>query len=420
LDSLFGDEPAVVAIDESAPLAARLRPVTFDEVVGQSHLVAPGAAFRTAAELGRLGSVILWGPPGVGKTTLAEIVAAASGAHIVKLSATSAGVADLRKVIEEARRMRSRAVRTVLFIDEIHRFNKSQQDAVLPVVEEGLIILIGATTENPSFEVNSALLSRARVFVLNPLTDEELVQVQEKGALALGIEVDADAHSAILLLSNGDARASLNILELSSALLSPGARLTLKDVESAAQRRTLLYDKNGEGHFDLISALHKSVRDSDIDGSLYWLVRMLEAGEEPLYLARRLVRMASEDIGLADPNALVHTMAAQQAVHFLGMPEAALALCQATAYLAAAPKSNAIYAAYGAIRADLEQTRNDPVPMHLRNAATKLMKGLGYGAGYQYAHDAPDAKVDQQHLPDSLVGRTYYHPTSRGWEAKLV
>lgn len=415
-------------MEPDAPLAARMRPRNFDEFLGQKHLVGPGAAFRRLVEADRLGSVILWGPPGVGKTTLAEIVAGATGAHFIRVSAVSAGVADLRKAVEEARAARTPSGglfapaprRTILFIDEIHRFNKAQQDAVLPHVEGGLITLIGATTENPSFEVNAALLSRARVYTLQALGDAEIGEAVDR-ALAdprglPEVSIDDDARAALVTLANGDARAALTALEAAAGV---DPHITLETLRSTVQRRTMLYDKNGEQHYDLISALHKCVRDSDPDASLYWLVRMLEGGEDPLFLARRIVRMATEDIGLADPRALPLCIAAQQAVSFIGMPEAGLALAEAVVYLALAPKSNAIYTAYAAARTDVEETRNDPVPIHLRNAPTRLMKELGYGVGYQYAHDAPDARVEQQHLPDALAGHVYYVPTPRGFEARF-
>lgn len=400
------------------PLAAKLRPTTFDGFFGQRHLVAPSAAFRKAADAGKLGSFILWGPPGVGKTTLAEIVARASDAHFEKVSAVSAGVADLRKIIEVARRRKPQ--NTILFIDEIHRFNKSQQDAILPFVEDGTILLIGATTENPSFEVNSALLSRARVYVLNALSDEEIREVLDRGKAEIQLEPDAEA--ALVNLANGDARSALNMLELCGAVAASEGQtiVTRETVESAIQRRAHVYDKSGDQHYDLISALHKSVRGSDVDASLYWLARMLENGEDPLYLARRIVRMATEDIGLADPHALTLTIAAQQAVHFIGLPEGALALAEAVAYLAAAPKSNAVYRAYGAAVKDVQESRNDPVPLHLRNAPTKLMKELDYGKGYKYAHDFEGGVVAQQNLPDRLKSRTYYHPTDRGQEKRIA
>ena len=416
-----------------APLAARMRPRTFDEFFGQGHLVGPWAAFRRAAEADRLGSVVFWGPPGVGKTTLAEIVASVTSAQFERVSAVSAGVADLRRIVDEAKRRRAtktgglfdeveRPRRTILFIDEIHRFNKAQQDAVLPHVEDGTINLIGATTENPSFEVNAALLSRSRVYVLNALEDEEIGQVIDRAlgdarGLAGRIRLDGDAREALINLANGDARAVLNMLELCAGIAE---RIDLETVRSAIQQRNVLYDKGGEQHFDLISALHKTVRGSDVDASLYWLARMLEGGEDPMYLARRVVRMACEDVGLADPHALPLAMAAQQAMHLQGMPEGALALAEAVAYLAAAPKSNAVYRAYGAALADVRETRNDPVPMHLRNAPTGLMKQLGYGDGYRYAHDFEGGVVGQQNLPDALVDRRYYVPTDRGYEAELA
>lgn len=413
------------------PLAARMRPRSLDEFLGQEHLVGPGAAFRRLVENDKLGSVILWGPPGVGKTTLAEIVARTTGAHFVRVSAVSAGVADLRRAVDEAKEARAPSGglfapaprRTILFIDEIHRFNKAQQDAVLPHVESGLLTLIGATTENPSFEVNSALLSRSRTYVLNALTDEEIgtaidasLNDEERGLP--GITIDDEARQALIALANGDARAALTTLEAAADASAEG-HIDLETVRSTVQRRVVNYDKNGEQHYDLISALHKCVRDSDPDAALYWLARMLEGGEDPLYLARRIVRMATEDIGLADPRALQICMAAQQAVHFIGMPEGGLALGEAIVYLSLAPKSNAVYVAYNEAWADVERTRNDPVPLHLRNAPTRLMKDLGYGAGYKYAHDAPDAKVDQQHLPESLGNRVYYRPTPRGFEARF-
>ena len=425
---LFGGGEGPGKEDTSPPLAARMRPRTFDEFVGQPHLIGPDAALRRAVENGRFGSIILWGPPGVGKTTLAELIAGVSHSQFARVSAVSAGVADLRKIIEEARARRKLGQRTILFIDEIHRFNKSQQDAILPVVEDGTVTLIGATTENPSFEVNSALLSRSRVYVLNSLSDEEVKLVIDR-ALAepergFGgeVELDEDAAAAMVNLANGDARSALNMLELCVLSLAPDEpkRVTVEILKSAVQRRSVMFDKSGDMHYDTISALHKTVRGSDVDASLYWLARMLEGGEDPLYLARRLIRMATEDIGLADPQALVLAIAAQQAVHFMGMPEGALALAEITAYLAAAPKSNAVYAAFSRAKADVEQTRNDPVPEHLRNAPTGLMKDLGYGAGYKYAHDYEGGFVYQQNLPEALEGKVYYEPTNRGEELKIA
>ncbi len=368
--------------------------------------------------------------PASGKTTLAEIVANVTSASFDRVSAVSAGVADLRKIVESARHRRSMGRRTILFIDEIHRFNKAQQDAILPVVEDGTVSLIGATTENPSFEVNSALLSRSRVYVLNALSDDEIrnvidraVRDVERGLGQKQIEFVGGADGLIVNFSNGDARSALNMLEMSVAVAEAKQTgnlvIDVDIVTSAVQRRAVLYDKNGEMHYDLISALHKSVRGSDVDASLYWLARMLDGGEDPLYLARRIIRMATEDIGLADPQALPLTIAAQQAVHFMGIGEGVLALAEAVAYLAAAPKSNAIYTAWAAAKADVEQTRNDPVPMHLRNAPTGLMKDLGYGKGYVYAHDFEGGFVEQQNLPDALVDRQYYQPTDRGFELEI-
>ncbi|RIK46029.1 MAG: AAA family ATPase [Chloroflexi bacterium] len=411
------------------PLAARMRPRTLDEFVGQEDVLRPNGVVRRAIERDRLSSLILWGPPGVGKTTLARLIATTTRAHYIQLSAVSSGVADLRAAVQEAAtRLGMHGQRTLLFIDEIHRFNKAQQDAILPYVEDGTVILVGATTENPSFEVNAPLLSRSRVVVLSALTDAHLRTIIERALndveRGLGAErliLEDDAAEALVNLANGDARFALNTLEMASVAVDPESRrITRAMVHEAAQRRAATYDKDGEAHYDTISALHKSLRDSDADASLYWLARMLEQGDDPLYVARRLVRFATEDVGLADPQALVVTMAAQQAVHFLGMPEGSLALAEAAVYLALAPKSNAIYKGYGAARDDVAATRNDPVPLHLRNAVTGLMRGLGYGRGYQYAHDAADATVRQQHLPENLAGRRYYHPTERGFEAKLA
>jgi len=428
-ESLFPQKPPPpVASDQ--PLAARMRPRSLEEFVGQDHLVGPDHELRRAIEEDRVGSMILWGPPGSGKTTLARLVAGATASHFVPLSAVSAGVADLRRHIEEARRLRSQGgARTILFIDEIHRFNKGQQDAVLPFVEEGVITMIGATTENPSFEVNAALLSRTRVFVLGALDDAQVgtivdraMQDRERGYGGRPVDLEPEARAALVRVANGDARVALNGLEAAAALARPRQgrrRVTAALVEEAMQRRNLLYDRAGEEHYNIISALHKSLRDSDPDASLYWLGRMLEAGEDPLYVARRLIRFASEDVGMADPAALTQAVAAQQAAHFVGMPEANLALAQAVVYLATAPKSNALYSAYSAVREDVERTRADPVPLHLRNAPTPLMRKIGYGKGYRYAHDYEGAQVEQQHLPDAIKDRTYYHPSDRGYERAI-
>jgi putative ATPase len=428
--TLFDAQRAAL-LQTHAPLATRLRPQTIDEYVGQSHVVGDGRLLRRAIASDQLFSIILWGPPGIGKTTLARIIASSSNAHFEQLSAVSAGVADLRRVIEEAKdRLGMFQQRTVLFIDEIHRFNKAQQDAVLPYVEDGTVILIGATTENPSFEVNSALLSRVRVFTLEALQDEEVGLLVdralvdgERGLGQLNVMLAADARGYLLNKANGDARTALNALEAAVLAKPPSLGdkrlITVDDIRDALQSRATRYDKHGELHYDAISALHKSVRDSDPDGALYWLGRMLDGGEDPLYIARRLVRMAVEDIGLAEPHALPQALAAQQAIHFLGQPEGDLALAQATIYLSMAPKSNAVYRAYGAVLRDVAETRNEPVPLHLRNAPTSLMRSLGYGKGYEYAHDRPEGRSEQAHLPPNLTGRIYYEPTLRGFESEL-
>ncbi len=426
---LFARPPEDEPVARDKPLAARMRPRDLSEFVGQEHLVGEGRVLRRAIEAGQLPSFILWGPPGTGKTTLAAIAAHHAGARFVGLSAVSAGVADLRREIDEARELRAATGgRTVLFIDEIHRFNKAQQDVVLPHVEEGHIVLIGATTENPSFEVISALLSRTRVYVLKPLADEQVTiivrraLVDERG-LAGSVDLADDAERMLVSIANGDARIALNALELASDATAPddGRRVvTLAAVRDALQRRTLLYDRAGDQHYDTISAFIKSVRGSDPDAGLYWLVRMIDAGEDPMFIARRLVILAAEDVGLADPQGLVVASAAQQAVHLIGLPEGYFPLAEATVYLALAPKSDSLKAARGRLDADIEETRADPVPLHLRNAVTGLMRGLGYGRGYRYAHDAPGHfDPDEVFLPPSLDGRRYYEPTDLGAEADL-
>ena len=429
---LFQDPPEVAPPVEKpavAPLADRMRPRSLREILGQDHLLGPGRVLRAAIESGEPHSMILWGPPGSGKTTLASLMADVAGLRFVAFSAVLSGVKEIREVIARADTERARrGVRTILFVDEIHRFNRAQQDAFLPHVEKGTIVLVGATTENPSFEVNSALLSRCRVYVLQPLGEEPLLDIlkralteQDRGLGRVGVSVTDDALRLIAGLANGDARSALNVLEIAVTLASERRLRQVTDevIRDAAQRKTLLYDKSGEEHYNIISALHKSLRDSDPDASLYWLARMLDSGEDPLYVARRLVRFASEDIGNADPQALGVTLAAKDAYHFLGSPEGELALAQATVYLALAPKSNAVYVAFDEARRDVAERPAEPVPLHIRNAPTRLMKEVGYGAGYQYAHDAPDARVQQDHLPESLRGREYYHPTDRGLEADL-
>jgi len=413
------------------PLADRMRPHALPEFVGQTHLLGEGRVLTRALEHGDIPSMILWGPPGSGKTSLAALIADRMRTAFIPFSAVTAGIKEIKTVIKEAQWHEQReGCKTILFIDEIHRFNKAQQDAFLPHVERGTIILIGATTENPSFEVIAPLLSRVKVFRLHPLSEAELDRIvqraledPDRGLGALRPRLDPEARQHLVRLASGDARAALNTLEL-AARIAPRApdgmlEVSLAVVEEAAQRRTLLYDKAGDQHYALISALHKSLRDSDPDAALYWLARMLAGGEDPLYVARRLIRAASEDIGTADPAALAVAVAAKEAVHFLGLPEGELALAQCVCYLATAPKSNAVTRAYEAARSDVAHAPIAPVPLHLQNAPTSLMKAMGYGAGYQYAHDAPDALVDQDHLPPELEGRTYYEPTDRGYEAEI-
>ncbi len=432
MNSLFPDDPAPATSKASAPspLAERMRPRTFDEFVGQDDLLAPGKPLREAIERDLLQSIILWGPPGTGKTTLARIIAETTKARFVSFSAVLSGIKEIREVMTEAQRIRkSTGRRTIVFIDEIHRFNKAQQDAFLPRVEAGDIVLIGATTENPSFEVNAALLSRSKVFVLRGLDAEEVLTIlqralhePERGLGAQPIVIQDEAMRAIALYANGDARVALNLLELSvaAAPLVDGARaVDVGRVEQTIQKRALLYDKGGEEHYNIISALHKSMRNSDPDAAVYWLARMVEAGEDPLYIARRLVRFASEDIGNADPQALTVAVAAKDAVHFIGMPEGNTALAQAAIYLATAPKSNAVYQAYLQAAEDAHRDVAQPVPLHLRNAPTRLMKDLSYGKGYKYAHDEEDAVADMTCLPPALEGRQYYEPKDRGFEKEI-
>ncbi len=412
------------------PLADRMRPRTLAEFVGQEDLLAPGKPLRTQIERDELGSMLLWGPPGCGKTTLARIIAHQTRSEFVPFSAVLAGIKEIKQVMAAAERARGIGRRTIVFVDEVHRFNKAQQDAFLPNVEAGSIILIGATTENPSFEVIAPLLSRMKVYVLKPLTQEQIVGLlwraladPERGLGKEKIEIGDDLLDRIAILANGDARAAYNTLEavvLGTAADAHGVRtITRELLEDVLQKKLLPYDKAGEEHFNLISALHKSVRNSDADASLYWLARMLESGEDPLYIARRLVRMASEDIGLADPNALSVAIAAMQAFDFIGPPEGYLALAEAAIYLALAPKSNALETGYAAVHEDLQGTIAEPVPLHLRNPVTGLMKHLGYGKGYQYAHDTEEKVTNMPCLPESLLGRRYYQPTDQGFEERL-
>lgn len=414
-----------------APLADRMRPTTLQEFVGQGHLLGPGKILRNAIEKDQLPSMIFWGPPGSGKTTLALIIASTTGARFIAFSAVISGVKEIKEVFQEASETwRVEKRRTILFIDEIHRFNKAQQDAFLPHVERGTIILIGATTENPSFEVISPLLSRTKVFTLNPLTEDEIETLlnralgdPEKGLGKNPAEVEPEVITAICRVANGDARAALNALEmviLTTPADESGVRHVQKvNLEEALQKKSFLYDKAGEEHYNIISALHKSLRGSEPDAALYWLGRMIEAGEDPLYIARRMIRFASEDIGMADPQALPIAVSAMEAFHFIGLPEGTLALAEAAVYLATAPKSNALYVAYQGVERDVREFENLPVPLHIRNAPTRLMKDLGYGKDYQYPHDFPNHFVEEEYLPENLKGRTYYRPTEQGFEKEI-
>ncbi|MGM0452293.1 MAG: replication-associated recombination protein A [Thermodesulfobacteriota bacterium] len=429
------------ATEGHRPLADRMRPQHLDEFIGQQHAVGEGSLIRNAVEADRIFSMILWGPPGSGKTTLARIIAAATRCHFVQFSAVLAGVKDIRSVIDTAENQKKfHHRRTIVFVDEIHRFNKSQQDAFLHHVESGLITLIGATTENPSFEVISALLSRCQVITLYALHDEEMrtlvkraLEDADRGLAKYGCDISAEALDHIVAISDGDGRAALNALEIAALTLSeeqpeaqgektdsPAHTITVSHVEKAVQRKALSYDKAGEEHYNLISAFHKSLRGSDPDAALYWLARMMEAGEDPFYIARRMVRFASEDVGNADPRAITVAMDAMEAYRFLGSPEGDLSLAQAAAYLATAPKSNRVYAAYNQIREEIKKSGTLPVPMHIRNAPTRLMKDIGYGSGYKYAHDYEDGYAPQTHLPEKLAGRQFYHPTDRGYEKTIA
>ena len=433
--NLFAPIPDPDAIDKSRPLADRMRPRTLDEFVGQEQILGPGKPLRAAIERDDTGSILFWGPPGTGKTTLAHIIARESKAEFLEFSAVLSGIKEIKEVMSQAEKARAYGTRTIVFVDEIHRFNKAQQDAFLPHVEKGNIRLIGATTENPSFEIISALLSRMRVYILSALSEDQIVELLQRaladkdrglGGLNNDLNVTApdDVLRTIASYSSGDARSAYNVLEVTAntaAQMAPKGKapaITHELVQDAVQKRILVYDKSGEEHYNLISALHKSVRNSDADASLYWLGRMLEAGEDPLYVARRVVRMAVEDVGMANPQALSVTLAARDAIDFLGMPEGALALAQAVVYLALGPKSNALYTAYGAVLEDVEKTAQQPVPLHLRNAPTGMMKAWGYGKGYQYAHALEEKVADMQCLPEALAGRHYYQPTDEGQEKR--
>ena len=412
----------------SAPLASRLRPETLEEYVGQSHLLGKGKVLRQLIEQDQVSSMIFWGPPGVGKTTLARIIAGKTKAHFIDFSAVTSGIKEIKEVMQQAETNRILGETTLLFVDEIHRFNKAQQDAFLPYVEKGSIILIGATTENPSFEINAALLSRCRVFVLQALSAEELMQLlrhalaDPRGFGGQQVDINQDMLWTIANFANGDARIALSTLEmavLNGEILDDRTVVSKEALEQCISKKSLLYDKNGEEHYNLISALHKSMRNSDVQAAVYWLARMLEAGEDPLYIARRLIRFASEDVGMADSRALEIAVAAYQASHFIGMPECNVNLTHAVVYLSLAPKSNALDRAYAAAKKDAQEMLAEPVPLQIRNAPTRLMAELHYGEGYQFAHDTEDKLTDMQCLPDSLAGRKYYQPTTQGSEARV-
>jgi putative ATPase len=418
-------------LDREAPLADRMRPRTLAEFVGQDHLLGPGKVLRQAMESDHLPSMILWGPPGSGKTTLAMIIASMTGAHFTAFSAVLSGVKEIREVIQEANEeWKYRKKGTILFVDEIHRFNKAQQDAFLPHVEKGTIILIGATTENPSFEVISPLLSRTKVFTLNGLTEKEIegilkrsLEDKERGLGKYPTVSDPEVFQGICMVANGDARVGLNTLEMVVLTTPPDSKgirqIKRTNLEEVLQRKAFLYDKSGEEHYNLISALHKSLRGSDPDAALYWLGRMLEAGEDPLYIARRMIRFASEDVGMADPQALQVAVSAMEAFHFIGLPEGNLALAEAAVYLATAPKSNALYTAFSGVQRDVRELENLPVPFHIRNAPTSLMREMGYGEGYKYPHDYPEHFVEEEYLPENLRGRIYYRPSEQGFEREI-
>ncbi len=426
------DEQRRRQLSRDAPLAARMRPRTFDDLVGQEHIVGPDKVLRRSIEADKVPSMVLWGPPGSGKTTLALLIASVTRSHFAQVSAVTAGVADLRAIFQEASdRLGMHGQRTILFVDEIHRFNKAQQDVALPHVEDGTVTLIGATTENPSFEVIAPLLSRCRVYTLNPLTDEQVGLIVdrtladgERGLGAMSVTLDEDARGFLLTAANGDARVALNTIELAAGATAPdndGRRvITLATIEDALQHRALMYDKAGDQHYDTISAYIKSVRASDPDAAIYWLGRMIEAGEDPLFIVRRMVILAAEDIGMADPNALPIAVAAQQAVHFIGMPEGAIPMAQATVYLATAPKSNSASMALNKAMEDVKRSRNQPVPLHLRNPVTPLMKQIGYGRDYKYAHSYSEHFAGQRNLPDNLKDRVYYEPSNQGYEVDVA